>query len=107
MWEAALETEALHAVLSRAGVLEQRIMRLFGIPESEIARSLRAIEGDGVPLERLEITTCLRRGEIEITTGFEPACAPVYGEFEAAIRARHGDELFSDDGSTVDYQVIE
>src|SRR4051795_8439620 len=72
MWEAALETEALQAVLSQAGVLEQRIMRLFGIPESEIARSLREIEGNGVPIERLEITTCLRRGEIEIATVFEP-----------------------------------
>ena len=82
------------------------MMRLFGIPESEIALSLRAIEGDGVPLERLEITTCLRRGEIEIATVFEPPSAPVYEQFEAAIRERHGEELFSDDGSTVDDQVI-
>src|SRR3954469_20914818 len=106
MWEAALETEALQAVLSRAGVLEQRMMRLFGIPESEIARSLREIEGNGVPIERLEITTCLRRGEIEIATVFEPAAAGVYDDFEAAIRERHGEELFSDDGSTIDDQVI-
>jgi nicotinamide-nucleotide amidase len=106
MWEDALGTEALQAVLSRAGVLEQRMMRLFGIPESEIARSLREIEGDGVPIERLEITTCLRRGEIEIATVFEPAAAGVYDDFEAAIRERHGEELFSDDGSTIDDQVI-
>jgi nicotinamide-nucleotide amidase len=106
MWDAALETEALQAVLARAGVLEQRIMRLFGIPESEIARSLREIEGDGLPIERLEITTCLRRGEIEIATVFDPAATAVYDDFAAAIRARHRDELFSDDGSTVDDQVI-
>ena len=65
-------------------------MRLFGIPESEIARSLREIEADGVPLERLEITTCLRRGEIEIATVFEPEAAAVYASFEAAIREQHG-----------------
>ena len=59
-------------LLARAGTYEQRIMRLFGIPESEIARSLREIEADGVPIDRLEITTCLRRGEIEIATVFEP-----------------------------------
>ena len=72
MWETALETEPMRELLARAGTYEQRIMRLFGIPESEIARSLREIEADGVPIEQLEITTCLRRGEIEIATVFEP-----------------------------------
>ena len=39
--------EPLRTLLERAGTYEQRIMRLFGIPESEIARSLREIEADG------------------------------------------------------------
>jgi nicotinamide-nucleotide amidase len=106
MWETALETDLMRALLERAGTYEQRIMRLFGIPESEIARSLREIEADGVPIDRLEITTCLRRGEIEIATVFEPPAAEVYDAFEAAIRERHADTLFSEDGSTVDDQVI-
>jgi len=106
MWETAVQTEALGAVLARAGTFEQRFLRLFGIPESEIARSLREIEAEGVPIEQLEITTCLRRGEIEIATVFEPAAAEVYDAFEGAIRERHRDTLFSDDGSTVDDQVI-
>ncbi len=106
MWETAVGTPVLAELLARAGTLEQRILRLFGIPESEIARSLREIEAEGVPLEQLEITTCLRRGEIEIATVFEPPAAEVYDAFEAAIRERHRDTLFSDDGSTVDDQVI-
>jgi nicotinamide-nucleotide amidase len=106
MWETALETPLMAELLSRAGVYEQRIMRLFGIPESEIARSLREIEADGVPIEQLEITTCLRRGEIEIATVFEPPAADVYDRFEAAIGERHADTLFSRDGSTVDDQVV-
>jgi len=106
MWETALETEPMRAVLERAGSYEQRIMRLFGIPESEIARSLREIEADGVPIETLEITTCLRRGEIEIATVFEPPYADVYDAFRDAIRARHADTLYSEDGSTIDDQVI-
>jgi nicotinamide-nucleotide amidase len=106
MWETALETELMSALLERAGTYEQRIMRLFGIPESEIARSLREIEGDGVPLERLEITTCLRRGEIEIATVFEPDAAAVYDDFETAIREQYAETVFSLDGSTVDDQVI-
>ena len=99
------ETEPLRALLARAGTLEQRMLRLFGVPESEIALSLLAIERGGVPLERLEITTCLRRGEIEIATVFAPEAAADYDAFAAGIRARHGDTLFSEDGASIDEQV--
>lgn len=105
MWETALQTEALLEAMRGASAYEQRILRLFGIPESEIARSLRDIEEGGLSLGPLEITTCLRRGEIEIATVFEPQFAADYAAFEAAIRERHADTLFSDDGSTVDEQV--
>ncbi len=105
MWAAALETDALRGVLEGAPVLEQRIMRLFGPPESEIARTLRDAAADGVPLERLEITTCLRRGEIEIATVFSPAAAADYEAFEAAVGERHGDALFARAGETIDELV--
>jgi nicotinamide-nucleotide amidase len=107
MWEDAVTKDALLAVLDRAGTLEQRMLRLYGVPEAEIAQSLLAIEGEGVPLRDLEITTCLRRGEIEIATVFDPAAAPVYDMFLEGIRARHGDTLFSEDGATIDEQVAE
>jgi nicotinamide-nucleotide amidase len=106
MWAAAVETAPLRALLARAGVFEQRILRLFGVPESEIALSLRALEEQGVPLERLEITTCLRRGEIEIATVFDPAAAGDYEALVAGIRARHGATLFSEDGSSIDELVV-
>jgi nicotinamide-nucleotide amidase len=105
MWEAALETAALREALEGAGSYEQRILRLFGIPESEIARSLREVEAEGVRLDGLEITTCLRRGEIEIATVFDPRFAEAYAALEDAIRKRHADTLFSDDGSTIDDQI--
>jgi nicotinamide-nucleotide amidase len=105
MWATAVETEPLRALLERAGALEQRMLRLFGVPESEIALSMRAIEREGVGLERLEITTCLRRGEIEIATVFAPAAEPDYEAFAAGVRARHGDTLFSEDGASIDELV--
>jgi len=105
MWEVALQTDELKEVLKDAGTFEQRILRLFGIPESEIARSLRELEAEGVPLEVLEITTCLRRGEIEIATVFEPPFAEAYERFAKGIKARHADTLFSTDGSTIDELV--
>ena len=81
------------------------MLRLFGVPESEIALSLRALEEEGVRMDRLEITTCLRRGEIEIATVFPPAAEADYDALAAGIRERHGETLFSEDGSTIDEQI--
>ena len=102
MWATAVATPPLRALLARAGTLESRMLRLYGVPEAEIAQSLLAIEADGVALDRLEITTCLRRGEIEIATVFDPAAEPDYDAFVDGIRARHADTLFSEDGATID-----
>jgi PncC family amidohydrolase len=105
MWSAAVETEALKAATAAATTYSQRMLRMFGIPESEIAGTLRAAETAGLDLGPLEITTCLRRGEIEIATRFEPPARPNYDAFLGFLRERHADTLFSDDGSTVDEQV--
>ncbi|HST54866.1 MAG TPA: competence/damage-inducible protein A [Solirubrobacteraceae bacterium] len=105
MWDTAVQTPILRALLSGATQYRQRMLRLFGIPESEIAETLRIAEQDGVELDRLEITTCLRRGEIEVVTRYEPAADAVYDAFERVVRARHADTLFSADGSSVDEQV--
>jgi nicotinamide-nucleotide amidase len=102
MWEAALTTEAMCEALAGAGEYRLKVLRLFGIPESEIAETLRVAEREGVALDRLEITTCLRRGEIEIVTRYEPHAQDTYTAFEAVVRRRHADTLFSEDGSTID-----
>lgn len=105
MWSAAVQTDALRAAIADAGSFEQRTLRLFGIPESEIAETLREAGRKGVELERLEITTCLKRGEIEIVTRYEPGGASAYEAFARVVAERHPDTLFSTDGSTVDRQV--
>jgi nicotinamide-nucleotide amidase len=105
MWGAAVQTEALQSAISGATTYRQRMLRLFGIPESEIALTLREAETEGVELEKLEITTCLKRGEVEVVTRYEPDAEDAYEAFERVVRERHADSLFSDDGSTVDQQV--
>ena len=40
------------------------------MPESQIAEMLREVD----PPSSLEITTCLRRGELEIATVFDTGC---------------------------------
>ncbi len=108
MWETAVaESPALARVLG-AGVEHRRdMLRLFGMPESEIAATLRAAQDEqGIALDGLEITTCLRRGEVEVVTRYEPQHAAEYERLAAFISARHAKTLFSDDGTTVDEQVF-
>ncbi|HTU79618.1 MAG TPA: competence/damage-inducible protein A [Solirubrobacteraceae bacterium] len=105
MWPAALQTDALQAALSGAREYRVGTLRLFGMPESEIAQTLRIAEADGVELARMEITTCLKRGEVEVVTRYEPDAQELYDAFVAVVRRRHAGTLFSWDGSTVDQQV--
>jgi len=105
MWETARQTEAFQAAIAGAPELRRGMLRLFGIPESEIANTLRAAEAAGLALDQLEITTCLRRGEIEVSVRYEPPAEDAYEALVEFIRERHRDTLFSDDGSTIDEQI--
>jgi nicotinamide-nucleotide amidase len=105
MWPVALETEPVREVLDRATPLRGYTLRMFGVPESEIAKSLREIEGDGVDLDAVEITTCLRRGEIEIDVRYRDESAAVAESVREGLKERHRRHLFSLDGETIDSQV--
>ena len=107
MWSGAVEQPVLQAVLARATTYELRMLRLFGIPESEIAETLRTARDGGIDIDALEITTCLRGGEVEVVTRYEPEQAEIYRAFEGVVRERHSDTLFSDDGTLVDDQVAD
>jgi nicotinamide-nucleotide amidase len=107
MWPAAVATAEFRAALAGARELRQRTLRLFGIPESEIAETLRAAEAEDGSLDGLEITTCLRRGEIEVVTRFGPDAEPRYDALVATVRERHAGTLFSEDGRTIDQIVAD
>jgi nicotinamide-nucleotide amidase len=105
MWESAVGEPALQAAIAARTQYRQEMLRMFGIPESEIAETLRVARRAGVDLDRLEVTTCLRRGEVELVTRYEPVEEQTYAAFAGVVRERHADTLFSDDGTTVDDQV--
>ena len=107
MWPAAAASEEFAAATAGRTDYEQRTLRLFGIPESEIAETLRVAEGRVEGLEALEITTCLRRAELEVVIRHEPHSAAAYAGLESLIVERHGPMLFSTDGARVDDQVAE
>ncbi|MET0473849.1 MAG: competence/damage-inducible protein A [Mycobacterium sp.] len=107
MWEKAVKTAAVLEAIAGRTQYEQNTIRMFGLPESGLAETLRDGEVRIADFDRLEITTCLRRGELEIVTRYEPDAAPVYADLVALLLERHRAQIFSTDGSLVDDQVAE
>lgn len=105
MWLDAVAREPLAGLLAQAAPFEEQMLRIVGLPESDLAAALEEIEAGGVAVDRLEITTCMRSGEIEIVTRYAPEDADEYAALDAAIRERYGARLYSDDGSKVDAVV--
>ena len=102
MWRVAVESEPVREAIAARTDYEQTTVRMFGLPESGLAETLRDAERDVEGFERLEITTCLRRGEIEMVTRYEPDAAAAYESLMALVRERHPREIFSEDGSRID-----
>jgi len=105
MWPLAWQTPAVQEATAGRTTYRQEMVRMFGLPESGLAETLRDAEEQVDGFNRLEITTCLRRGEVEMVTRYEPDAAGVYTALMALLRERHGTEIFSEDGATVDDQV--
>jgi len=105
MWPRAIESRPVQAILAGATPLLAYTVRMFGIPESEIAKSLREIEQGGTDLGAVEITTCLRRGEIEIDVRYRAEAAPVAEAVRSGLVERHRRHTFSLDGETIDAQL--
>lgn len=107
MWQAAVQTGAVQAAIAGRTRYDQHTVRVFGLPESALADTLRDAEKTVPGFDRLEITTCLRRGELEIVTRVEPEHAAAYTDLVAVLQERHGREIFSTDGAFVDDQVAD
>ena len=103
MWPAAVAAGPVRAVLAGVEELPQETLRLWGTPESELAATLRRVEDR---LSGLEVTTCLRDGELEIVTRFGPAAAPAYEALVAAVQGDFGHTVVSA-GPTVDELVAD
>ena len=106
MWPQAIATPEARAVLDGAEPFSSRRVMLFGLPESEIAQSLREI-GAEVDLAPLEITTCLRRSELEVDIRHRPGAEATAERVVEGIVDRHGPLVFSLDGGSIDDQLAD
>jgi nicotinamide-nucleotide amidase len=107
MWHTAIETPAAQQAIAGRTIYRQETIRMFGLPESGLAETLRGAEESIRGFNTLEITTCLRRGEIEMVTRYEPDAADVYARLTQFLRDKHGHQIYSEDGSRVDDLVAE
>jgi nicotinamide-nucleotide amidase len=98
MWTAAVAAPPTRAALAGAAELRQETVRLWRTLEAQLAVTLREHEHE---LAGLEITTCLRDGELEIVTRFPPSAQPAYDRLGAVLAEEYGDTLFST-GPTLD-----
>jgi len=105
MWHKAIETSAAQQAVAGRTIYRQETIRMFGLPESGLAETLREAETSVPGFDSLEITTCLRRGEIEMVTRYEPDARAVYAQLTRLLREKHGEQVYSEDGSQVDDQV--
>jgi nicotinamide-nucleotide amidase len=98
MWPTAVAAAPTRSALAGAVELRQETVRLWGTLEAELAATLREHEDE---LTGLEITTCLRDGELEIVTRFAPTAKQAYDRLGTLLAEVYGDTVFST-GPTLD-----
>ncbi|QIX53598.1 competence/damage-inducible protein A [Rhodococcus sp. DMU1] len=107
MWPNAITAPAVTDVLTRADDLQQETVRAYGLHEAHLAETLRRADAEIADLDRLEITTCLRHGELDMVTRFASADTDIYRRLLDVLTEHHRHQIFSTDGTTIDDQLIE
>jgi nicotinamide-nucleotide amidase len=106
MWPRALAAEPAREVLARAQPYKTMSIRMFGIPESELAKALREIEDEGVPIGQLEVTTCLRGGELVTDVRHRDGSEEAAEGLRAGLAERLGQFTYTETGESIEEVVF-
>lgn len=106
MWPRALAAPAAQEVLRRAKPYTTMSIRMFGIPESELAKSLREIADEEVPLDELEITTCLRGGELVTDVRHREGSKGTAEALRSGLEERLGRFTYTETGESIEEVVF-
>lgn len=106
MWPSALTAAPVSAALEGRVQHRQEIIRAYGLSEADLAETLRTAEQTVTGFDDLEITTCLRHGELEMVTRFPDEAAAAYTALATSVTDRHRKHIFSTDGSTIDDHLV-
>ncbi len=106
MWPRALAARAAEEVLGRAQPYRTMSIRMFGIPESELAKALREIEEGDVDLDQLEVTTCLRGGELVTDVRHRPGSEEAAEALRTGLAERLGRFTYTESGESIEEVVF-
>jgi nicotinamide-nucleotide amidase len=104
LWPRALETAAFRELLKRAQIPERRVLRLFGVSESAVARALAEAGGDGAGVE---VTICAREFEIHVDLMVEPGAEDRADALEEALLPSLERWLYGRDERGIEERVLE
>jgi nicotinamide-nucleotide amidase len=103
LWPYALASEPMRELLARTREPERRVLRLFGVSESAVARALEESGGDG---DGVEATICAREFEIHVDLLVEPGAEERAETLDSALAERLEEWLFARDERRVEELVL-
>ena len=103
LWPNALDSEPMRELLARTQPPGRRVLRLFGVSESAVARAFEEAGGDG---DGVEVTICAREFEIHVDLVVEPGAEARADTLEAGLAGRLERYLFARDERRVEELVL-
>jgi nicotinamide-nucleotide amidase len=103
LWSSALVSEPMRELLDRTRPPGRRVLRLFGVSESAVARALEDAGGDG---DGVEATICARDFEIHVDLVVEPEAEERGTALDSALSERLEHWLFARDERRVEELVL-
>ena len=103
LWPTALEAAAVREVLSRAREPDRRVLRFYGVGESQIARALEESGGEGAGVTA---TICARQFEVHVDLFVDDGGGLRADELVTGLRQRVGTYLFAEDERPVEELVL-
>lgn len=94
LWPRVVQTEPLRRLLARGRTPERRVIRMFGVSESAVARTLAEAGGDG---DGVDVTICARDFEIHVDLFVSPGAEERADELERGLIAPNERFVFSRD----------
>jgi nicotinamide-nucleotide amidase len=103
LWPNALASDPMRELLARTHPPGRRVLRLFGVSESAVARALEEAGGDG---DGVEATICARDFEIHVDLVVDPGAEGRGEALEEALSVRLEPWLFARDERRVQELVL-
>jgi competence/damage-inducible protein CinA-like protein len=103
LWPNALASEPMRELLERTRPPGRRVLRLFGVSESAVAKAFEEAGGDG---DGIEVTICAREFEIHVDLVVEPGAEERGKALEEALAGSLERYLFARDEQRIEEIVL-